>query len=196
MAEGLPFRWASSRWQGSFQGKKQIPDHSSSSQSCTFCWRICLPSISQSYSISNLCDRFEQYVSTFCVRRRADRIQSQARDDAARSIVDIQMRSLTQFRSCVALVLERSRISDRDFFGVGSLSTCCEAPLARARLKPSEHHPTGVSGLCLKNKCATFEKKRLGLRDYHDHGQSCLRSHTVIHQCECENLEHMFGHSN
>ena len=40
------------------------------------------------------------------------------------------------------LVLEGSRISDRDLFVVGTLSTCCEAPLARARLKPSEHHPT------------------------------------------------------
>ena len=57
------------------------------------------------------------------------------------------------------LVLEGSRVSDRDLFGVGSLSTCCQ--LARARVKPSQHHPTGVSGLCLKNKCATFEKKRL-----------------------------------
>ena len=39
-------------------------------------------------------------------------------------------------------MLGGSRISGRVLFGVGSLSTCCEAPLARARLKPSEHHPT------------------------------------------------------
>ena len=63
------------------------------------------------------------------------------------------------------LVHEGSRVSDRDLFGVGSLSICCEAPLARGRVKPSEHHPTGVSGLCLKNKCATFEKKRLPVSD-------------------------------
>ena len=105
----------------------------------------------------------------FCVRRHPDRAPSRAHSivhppDAARSIVVIQKRSLNQFRSCVArrsgdivagvgatravlahsslLVPEVSRIFGRDPFVFGSLSTCCEAPLARARLKPSGQHPT------------------------------------------------------
>ena len=59
------------------------------------------------------------------------------------------------------LVLEGSPISDHDLFVASSLSPCCEAPLARARLKPTEQHSTNERGLCLKNQCATFEKKRL-----------------------------------
>ena len=93
---------------------------------------------------------------------------------AARSIVDIQIRSLTQFGSrrgvgatgevlahSSLLVLEVSRISDRDLFDVGSLSACCEAPLARARLKPSEHHSTNLFQAFASKSAQHFEKKRL-----------------------------------
>ena len=100
------------------------------------------PSISQSHSTSILCSR--KKLGPLLRRRR--------RGVGATGAV-LAHSSL--------LVLEGSRISDRVLSGVGSLSTCCEAPLARARLKPSEHHPTGVLGLCLKKKkCATFEEKR------------------------------------
>ena len=92
------------------------------------CWSPahCRPSNSQSHLISNSCKRKE--------RRRV-----------CSSLLGPSLRRQRRGVGAKGAVLD-----------VGSSSTRCEAPLARARVKTSKHHPTGVSALCLKNNCATF----------------------------------------